>query len=204
MEFSQDWFSHNIPNFEHIKTILTSKKRILEVGCFEGRATCWMLENLLDDNGQMTCVDTFEGSEEHENLTLTLLFERWKQNVDWVRKQGQLVTAYKGKSSVALANLISQDEKYDFIYIDGSHQAPDVMTDGCMAWQLLNENGIMLFDDYLWQDVPGMLHRPKIAIDMFTTLFAEQAELVLCGYQLGIWKLPTLPLATPVHAPSTT
>ena len=189
MEFSQDWFSHNIPNFEYINTLLPSNKHILEVGCFEGRATCWMLEHMLADNGRMTCVDTFEGSIEHENLTLTLLFERWKQNVDWVRKQAQVVTAYKGKSSIALANLIAQDEKFDFIYIDASHKAPDVIADACFAWQLLNKGGVILFDDYLWKDSPGILNQPKIAIDYFMTLFSDQLELVMLGYQVGIRKI---------------
>ena len=189
MEFSQDWFSHNIPNFEYINTLLPSNKHILEVGCFEGRATCWMLEHMLADNGRMTCVDTFEGSIEHENLTLTLLFERWKQNVDWVRKQAQVVTAYKGKSSIALANLIAQDEKFDFIYIDASHKAPDVIADACFAWQLLNKGGVILFDDYLWKDYPGILNQPKIAIDYFMTLLSAQLELVMLGYQVGIRKI---------------
>ena len=189
MEFSQDWFSHNIPNFQYLKGLIPACSNILEVGCFEGRATCWMLENMLPHNGYITCVDTFEGSEEHEKMTLTLLFERWKLNVDWVRQQGQTVTAYKGKSSVALAQLIHDNQQFDFIYIDGSHQAPDVLTDACMAWQLLKTGGIMLFDDYAWQDVPGLLHRPKIAIDAFTTLFADKLDVILIGYQLGIQKI---------------
>ena len=80
-------------------------------------------------------------------------------------------------------------EQFDFIYIDGSHTAPDVMTDACMAWGLLKKGGIMLFDDYLWQDVPGLLHRPKLGVDFFTTLFSEQNELCLLGYQYALRKL---------------
>ena len=189
MEFSQDWFSHNIPNFQYLKGLIPDCSNILEVGCFEGRATCWMLENMLPHDGRMTCIDTFEGSAEHENLTLTLLFERWKQNVDWVRQQSQIVTAYKGRSSLAMAQLIHEDQLFDFIYIDGSHQAPDVITDACMAWQLLKTGGIILFDDYAWLDMPGILQRPKIAIDAFTTLFSDKLQVVLIGYQLGIQKI---------------
>ena len=47
----------------------------------------------------------------------------------------------------------------------------------------------MLFDDYLWEVVPGILHRPRLAVDFFTTLFSEQNQLVLLGYQLALRKL---------------
>ena len=32
------------------------------------------------------------------------------------------------------------------VYIDGSHEAPDVLTDAVMAWKLLVEGGIMILD----------------------------------------------------------
>ena len=51
--FTQDWFSHNIENFIIIKEMLPQCNSILEVGCFEGRATCWMLENMLPNNGSI-------------------------------------------------------------------------------------------------------------------------------------------------------
>ena len=40
---------------------------------------------------------------------------------------------------------------FDFIYIDGSHIAKDVLTDACMAWPLLMPKGLMVFDDYMWE-----------------------------------------------------
>ena len=77
---------------------------------------------------------------------------------------------------------------YDFIYIDGSHTAPDVLTDACMAWPLLKEGGLMVFDDYLWGPRRDILHRPKLAIDAFTNIFAETAEIIHVGYQLVVRK----------------
>ena len=94
-----------------------------------------------------------------------------------------------GKSYDVLAKLITENQEFDFIYVDGSHTAPDVMTDACLAWGMLKKGGIMLFDDYLWGDVPGMLHRPKIAVDYFATLFSEESQLVLLGYQLALKKI---------------
>ena len=187
--FTQDWFSHNIPNFEIIKANLPECKSILEIGCFEGRATCWMLEHMLPIDGKIVCIDTFKGSEEHTNVELNGLFERFHANTEWVRKEGQSLFCLKGKSYHALAELIHDKYTFDFIYIDGSHTAPDVMTDACMAWGMLKPGGIMLFDDYLWEDVPGILHRPRLGVDFFTTLFSEQNQLVLLGYQLALRKI---------------
>ena len=36
--------------------------------------------------------------------------------------------------------------KLQVIYIDGSHQPQDVLTDAVMAWKLLKKEGIMILD----------------------------------------------------------
>ena len=38
----------------------------------------------------------------------------------------------------------------DFIYVDGSHQAHDVLCDAILSFKLLRVGGIVCFDDYLW------------------------------------------------------
>lgn len=190
MKFSQDWFSHNIPNFQHCMSILPERKEFLEIGCFEGRATVWMLQNALVDNGWITCIDTFGGSEEHakRGMDFSELRNTFEANVEEAKKEKQGVRVIADTSYKGLAWCISADKKFDFIYIDGSHTAPDVMTDACMAFGLLKKGGVMLFDDYLWKDMEGLLHRPKIAVDLFTSLFSEQCEIVALGYQLGVRK----------------
>lgn len=190
MKFSQDWFSHNIPNFQHIHNELKTLDHILEIGAFEGKATCWMLENMLSPTGHMHVIDTFTGSEEHAGLEITDLRKTFNQNVAKARKETQGVYVYERKSYEGLAHLIvsGYSEKFDFIYVDGSHTAPDVLTDACMAFGLLRPNGIMLFDDYMWMAIPELLHRPKAAIDFFTTIFSEKCVVRMVGYQLAIQK----------------
>ena len=59
-EYTSDWFTNTIINFNHIKDNYGRKfDRILEIGCHEGRSTCWMLENMLSDTGTISCVDPF-------------------------------------------------------------------------------------------------------------------------------------------------
>jgi hypothetical protein len=57
-----------------------------------------------------------------------------------------------------------------------------------MSWPLLNAGGLMVFDDYMWGNPRDPLHRPKIAIDAFTTIFGETAEVIRIGYQLVVRK----------------
>ena len=191
MKFTQDWFSHNIPTFQFIMDVLPVKQDFLEIGCFEGRASVWMLQNGLDPDGKLTCIDTFKGSEEHAVMGLDLneLYKTFDANVKEGRVADQVVEAIQATSFEGLAKLISRGDKFDFIYVDGSHTAPDVMTDACMAFGLLKQGGVMLFDDYLWRDMPGLLHRPKLAVDLFVTLFNEQCDLIMIGYQLAVKKL---------------
>ena len=87
-----------------------------------------------------------------------------------------------------LNSYVDSTNLFDFIYIDGSHIAKDVLTDACMAWPLLKPKGLMVFDDYMWGSPRDILHRPKPAIDAFTNLFAEEAEIIHVGYQLVVRK----------------
>lgn len=191
MKFTQDWFSHNINNFQTIKKELGSIPRILEIGCFEGRATCWMLENMLDTDGLIYVVDTFKGSDEHKDLDLSAVRDTFNANIDETRKDTQGVFVFEKTSYEALGSMIfdSLYGYFDFIYIDGSHRAPDVLTDACMAFGLLKSGGIMLFDDYMWMAQPGILNQPKIAVDTFSTVFSDQCAVRMVGYQCAVQKL---------------
>ena len=190
MKFTQDWFSNSVQNFYAVKNALGKVERILEIGCFEGRATCWMLANMLSDDGVIQVIDTFGGGEEHSDLNLSSLRQTFDENVEEARKETQMVNVLATTSYDGLGRLITRGEHeyYDFIYVDGSHTTPDVLTDACMAFGLLRKGGIMLFDDYMWREMPDLLHRPKTAIDFFTIAFANQCTVCMVGYQLAIQK----------------
>jgi predicted O-methyltransferase YrrM len=117
------------------------------------------------------------------------VFERFKANTAIAKDKTKVVRGYAmDTSTTELASKIQDGIQYDFIYIDGSHIAKDVLTDACMAWQVLKPKGIIVFDDYVWGDPRDILHRPKAAIDAFTNIFAEEAEIIHVGYQLVVRK----------------
>jgi predicted O-methyltransferase YrrM len=193
-KFTQDWFHWSPQVWEQLIPLLPSEpgsRKFLEVGSFEGRSTVWIMENMMQDGDYMLCIDTWEGGEEHGAEDMDAVFMRFRVNVQAAREKTGIksVGHCRMESTRGLAEEIPEwAGTYDFIYIDGSHTAPDVLTDACMAWPLLKPQGIMVFDDYMWGSPRDILHRPKIAIDAFCNIFAEQLEPVHVGYQLVVRK----------------
>jgi predicted O-methyltransferase YrrM len=197
-QFSSDWFTNALVNFDYIKTYLIKEEKaindILEIGSHEGRSSCWMLENMLTDTGTMTCIDPFADrpvtafsyDSIPEDRSIENLF---RANTAEVKKPGQTLEVVANMSFHALAQLIVDKRQYDFIYVDGSHNADDALADAVMCFGLLRPGGVMLFDDYLWEDgVSAYLGRPKQSIDAFVNMFYHRLQLGLVNYQLAIVK----------------
>lgn len=191
-KFTQNWFGWGPQIWPEIIKFLPERKNFLEIGSFEGRSTVWTIENMMEDGGEIVCIDTWKGGEEHVNNEMDGAKFRFNENIKLVRDKypNRNVTSCTGTSVNWLAALIQEKRQFDFIYIDGSHTAKDVLTDACMSWPLLKKDGIMVFDDYLWR-LPGFttVQRPKIAIDSFVNIFEDEIGMVHNGYQLIIRKM---------------
>ena len=188
MNFTQDWFSHNINNFQTCMSALDKRDIFLEVGSFEGRATCWMLEHGLADDADMYCIDSYTKLDFDPTIDMQEVEARFWSNTAEVKKEHQLIELHKGTSFDGLVwyinDAIGDPANFDFIYIDGSH-APDVaLTDACIAWKLLRKGGVMLFDDYEYPHEPT-----KVGIDGFLNAFAGQYKTIVKNYQMGVQKL---------------
>lgn len=167
----------------------------IEVGTFQGKSAKWFMDNILTHpSATLTCIDTFEGlyrysdakngySDDHE----IPLLELCKNNL----KDYPNVTILEGKSQDVLCKL---DGKYDFIYIDGDHRAASVLKDAVLAFRLLKFGGILIFDDYLWQDprYPNPEDAPKLGIDCFLKAFKGHYIDILKDYQYSIRKVSFL------------
>jgi predicted O-methyltransferase YrrM len=191
-KFTQDWFAWAPKVWEQFKPVLPARKSFLEIGSYEGRSTVWTIENMMEDGGEIVAIDTWEGGEEHAVIgePMSVVAANFEHNMNIVREKHpeRKIVKCKGLSSSWLATLNQEGMQFDFIYIDGSHIAKDVLTDACMAFPLLKPQGIIVFDDYMWGDPRDILHRPKIAIDSFINVFAEHIEVMAMGYQLAIRK----------------
>lgn len=197
-KFTKDWFNWAPEVWQqlipHLPERTETGRNFLEIGSFEGRSAVWIAENMMQEGDTLTCIDTWEGGEEHSEEDMDSVYRRFTHNMQLLQtKQPLGLSVRMGTSTQELAFWLVNDLKdslhFDFIYIDGSHVAKDVLTDACMAWPLLKPKGMMVFDDYLWTpNARDILHRPKAAIDAFTNIFAEEVEIVHVGYQLVVRK----------------
>jgi predicted O-methyltransferase YrrM len=191
-QYTKDWFSWSPGVWEQLIPHLPARKNFLEIGSFEGRSAVWIVQYMMEDGGELICVDTWEGGAEHVNGEMSGAEDRFKHNIDLIIGNfvDRDVQPIKSTSVDALGNLISYKKQFDFIYIDGSHLAKDVLTDACMSWPLLKKGGFMVFDDYLWKPQGfTLLQRPKFAVDTFVNMFEDEVTITHSGYQLIVRKV---------------
>ena len=191
-QYTKDWFSWSPGIWEQLIPHLPARKNFLEIGSFEGRSAVWITQYMMEDGGELVCVDTWEGGAEHVNGEMSGAEDRFKHNIDLIMGNfvDRTVQPIKSTSVEALGGLIAQKKEFDFIYIDGSHLAKDVLTDACMAWPLLKPKGFMVFDDYAWKPQGfTLLQRPKVAVDAFVNMFEDELTIAHSGYQLIVRKV---------------
>jgi predicted O-methyltransferase YrrM len=134
----------------------------------------------------MTCVDSFDFGGQAVTMDASNLQDRFDRNIEAAGLRDR-VEKKSGSSQVVLRTLPL--ESYDYIYIDGSHLAPDVLEDTILCFRLVKVGGIITFDDYGFQPNARPVERPTIAIDAFLACFAEKVEVIYKGYQLSIRRL---------------
>lgn len=192
-------------------------KKILEIGSYEGRSICYLIETLGNEpesKFQVTTsipdkpsvieihsIDSWEGGQDHlskklmEAVPMTGIEERFHKNVEISKgkvKSHIDVQVHKGRSDIELSRLLSLGfrDYFDFIYVDGSHSTSDCLFDSVLSFRLLRPGGMMVIDDYLWQVDSGVKYRPKLAIDAFINLhIGELLDVALItNYQAYIVK----------------
>jgi len=187
--FQVDWFSEQIPWWEKHLHKYKGKTDIqfLEVGTFEGRAAIWLLKNILTaPSARLTCIDTFSGSPEHENyhdVQISKIEKNFNHNIQMSGAKEKVIVK-KGYSRDILPTL--KQKSYDVIYIDGSHKTSDVLEDAVLSKLLIKRGGIIIFDDYIWEEGDGKLDKPKLAIDAFLEIYEGQYILLYSGKQILI------------------
>jgi predicted O-methyltransferase YrrM len=188
-EISTDWTSRY---FDTWASLLAPRREqtleVLEVGSWEGRSAIFFLRYL--KNCRLTCIDTFRGSREHREVArwadaLPFIEARFDSNV---AEFGQRVTKIKDVSTMALRRLVTERRCFDLVYLDGSHHSADVLSDAMLAWPMVRDRGIVIFDDYEWSFYPDALATPKPAVDAFLSVHAGRFRELHRGYQVIIEK----------------
>ena len=155
----------------------------MEIGVWEGRSTCWLLETILTHpESILITVDPFEynqrpaTSEENEELRIykeghfdlgPIVETRFYTNLGELAKK---VIHHKKSSDQFFAD--RGQPQYDIVIVDGAHNAFQVAKDLLNSWQFLKPGGILIADDYGWTghfDV-WKCNGPRRALDAFMSI----------------------------------
>ena len=138
-KFSTDWFGNNAQIWFHFFKKLKFfelKLNILEIGSFEGSSLLFYYYIFKIKNINVTSVDMMDKK--------SFIFKNFKKNT----KNLKSLKFYNMKSSTFFKKKIR--EKYDFVFIDGSHYYKDVILDAKHSFRLLRKGGIIIFDDFVY------------------------------------------------------
>ena len=87
-----------------------------------------------------------------------------------------------------LQKYISDNIVFDIIYINSSYFAKDILLDAVLSLKLLKIDGIMLFNNYLWEKLEPIMYSPKPAIDAILSIYKNEIVILFMGYQVIIKK----------------
>jgi tetratricopeptide (TPR) repeat protein len=170
-------------------------KRILEIGTYAGNSLIEMLK--LYPSAKGVAIDAWKNYDEDQlnaliNIEENDVEQTFYENIEKAGMKGR-IKAIKGDSVEKLIDLIEAKDKFDFIYVDGSHKCLDCYVDMVLAWRLLNQGGCLAVDDVLYREdrveagdylgypLKGKLH--------FMEKYRGQYEIISDSYRLFVRKL---------------
>jgi predicted O-methyltransferase YrrM len=201
-QFSNDWFNATVKAVWSELLPQLAPSRVLEIGSFEGASACFLIEHIAAQRPlELHCIDTWQGGFEHRpgghaTSDMVQVEQSFRANVQTALSSAACavkVQVHRDRSDRALLRLLADvgHNYFDMVYVDGSHEAPDVLFDAVTSFKLLRVGGLLVFDDYLWsaQSAPDLLKSPKIAIDAFTSVHAAKIRMLTAPlYQIYLVK----------------
>ena len=205
LNITVDWFTGQKHNFEKLllRPLLLggafpANLTYMEIGSLEGLSARWLGDHIISKSagGVIHCVDTFGGGAEHHESwfvnNIGSLEARFDSNVRQYLESSTIVK-HVGFSRHIMSGLLGsgQEASFDFIYVDGSHAAVDVLGDAVMAFWLTKPGGIIAFDDFTWTNGENIMSNrfPRPALDAFLSIFNERLRVLHMAYQLWVQRL---------------
>ena len=173
----------------HLSSKRMEEIHCLQVGAYKGDASAWLMQNILiNPKSTLTDVDTWGGSNEvaHDSLDWNEVEQAYDAQTGQYVESGRLIKK-KMTSDEFFATRASED-LYDFIYIDGDHEAVPVLKDGMNAVEALKVGGILAFDDYQWDAGKGPAYRPRPAVDAIMLCYSNRFKVLEIGLQVWLVK----------------
>ena len=150
----------------------SSKFDYLEVGCYEGLSSFYVLSEYKSVNAFFLDIwDMPNPNSKTLSHNFGLIEKAFDQNLS-----GFDFKKMKNDSVISMRKLLKENVHFDFIYIDGSHNGEDILSDAIEAFKILKVNGLMFFDDFLQHDDNRIL-QSYVGIDKFLSLYSDYLKI---------------------------
>lgn len=177
---------------KHLSNLYNKRNFCLDIGSYTGKSTCWMLNNLCSNPySKVYSIDRWKACDdcsEYKEYT-DKIEKEFDKNVEKTGRQNQNVKMNLNSNKAIIKLKSTGIIIFDFIFIDASHEPNDILSNAILSWEILNENGILIFDDYEWDNNKNEKFKPKYAIDTFVHLYNLQLEVLHVGYHYIVKKI---------------
>ena len=157
-------------------------QKYLEIGSFEGSSAIFFSRFLTNSN--LTCVDIWKGVEELSNIDFKVVESNFDKNISKIKFNK--IIKIKSESEVFFKN---NKEKFSIIYLDGNHFFQNVINDIEQSWRILEVDGILILDDYMWTYYNEPKQNPAYAINIFLNKYYKSLKILDMGQQVIVKKI---------------
>lgn len=161
--------------------------RILEVGTYTGTSLISLVREMPGSSGMG--IDAWRNYPENallSNIEELGVEASFHKNVS-TSGLGDRIRAVKGSSISLLTEMVARGDRFDFIYIDGSHLLLDCHADMILCDSLLEMGGVLAIDDYLYEK-ETVLESPFEAVNHFLRRNSGRYSILHMGYRVFLKK----------------
>jgi hypothetical protein len=171
-----NFFEKWIPKWQTYLGHFSNKPNVLgiEIGAYNGDCAVF-------------CADRITNGENSLHYTIDITETEYLTNNIVPYKN---IRFMKGKSYDILRDpSVFISETVDYVYVDGSNLAIDVLSDAVLSWNLLKDGGILIFNNYGWGiHTTDEKQKPKLGIDAFLNAYQGNFQMLDHAWQVFLKK----------------
>jgi hypothetical protein len=160
---------NHLTYFSKIITVMPENAQWVEVGSWQGKSISYCVVESINRDKKINfhCVDTWQGSEEHQEFDVVKnnqLYDTFIANIQPIK---EYVKIYRMPSVEASEEF--EDESLDFVFIDAAHDYDNVMADLDAWFPKIKTGGILGVDDYkpkmsgVWHGLNDFIENNKLS-----------------------------------------
>ena len=186
-QIKDKWFLNNFEVFNYFLPKDENKKfSYLEIGSYEGLSALNVLNFYKNIDAKLVDIWDFP----HFNSEpISTDFDVVEKNFDFNLKEFNNFEKIKKDSLVAMRHFIKEKIKFDYIYIDGSHNGEDVISDAVESFKVLKKDGIIIFDDAMHPHNDSIKYQAYDGLYYFLRMFKKEIKILYFQNILVLQKI---------------